>query len=140
VVRENKKNKKTTNYFARLPDRQASPSVGRASGQIMVITVLILSVTALAAGIISTSLIVSELRRVRGLSDSTKAVYAADSGIEYELYRALVDPTYTFPYLVNSDGSYPLQNGASFQTSVTGSTIRSLGQFQDSFRAFSLTY
>jgi hypothetical protein len=110
------------------------------TGQVMVLTVLVLSLTSLASGMIATFLTSSQLRQVRGLSESTRAVYAADAGIEYELYRKFGDNSYTYNLPANADGSFSLTNGATFKTESVGSSIKSLGSFRNARRAFSLSF
>jgi hypothetical protein len=113
--------------------RQIRNGRGR-QGQVLVITVLVLSVAALAAGTIASFLTITQIRQARGISDSTKAVYAADSGIEYGLYRAFVDSEYPLPVMTNGPN-------ISFEIDTTNdAVIRSLGQANNSFRAFSVSF
>ena len=97
------------------------------SGQVMLITVLVLSSITLASAVISSVLTTNQIRQSRGISNSAKAIYAADSGVEYELFRSFINPAYTFTFPADVDGFHPLTNEASFKTTVTGGSIRSLG-------------
>ncbi len=58
-----------------------------ASGQVMLLTTLVLSGTLLAATTLSGLLMVYQIRQSSNASQSAKAVFAADAGIEYELFR-----------------------------------------------------
>jgi len=113
---------------------------GAESGQVMIITVLVLTIVALSASAIATFLTNAQLRRARGIANSTKAIYAADSGIEYELYRTFIDPSYTFTFAPDADGVHRLTNNSGFTTTVTNSRIRSVGEFNSAYRAFSVTF
>jgi len=55
-------------------------------GQIMLLTVLILG-GVFAIGLTVSTLLLSEVRLARQTLDSVKAVYAAESGLEWELFR-----------------------------------------------------
>jgi hypothetical protein len=102
-------------------------------GQVMLITVMSLSAITLAAMTISSLLTLIQLRQAQGISNSTKAVYAADAGIEYELYKVFKDPTFPTPNMTND---------SSFTTSIDGVTksIRSVGHAGSAVRAFRVSY
>lgn len=61
--------------------------VRKDSGQVMLLTTLILSGTILAAATLAGLLMVYQIRQASDATQSAKAIYAADAGIEYELYR-----------------------------------------------------
>jgi hypothetical protein len=56
-------------------------------GQVMLITVLALSGTILGATAIAGLLMLYQIRQTTDAANSAKAIYAADSGIEWRLYR-----------------------------------------------------
>ncbi len=131
----------------------------------MLFTVLILSGTLLAVTVIAGILTVYQIRASSDSVRSTQALYAADAGIEQELYRWFKDnanchqplpsnPATIGIYPTNPSCfriSLPLGNGATFTTSVsyqagvaipgnppitTIQTMRSTGQSVNSVRAF----
>ena len=56
-------------------------------GQIMLLTVLALSGTILGATTIAGLLIVYQIRQSSDIVNSTKAIFAADAGLEWRLYK-----------------------------------------------------
>jgi len=86
-------------------------SLKNKKGQVMLITVMTLSGTILGATTIAGLLMLYQIRQSTDIINSSKAIYAADAGIEYELYRFFKDDTY------ETEGI--LDNGATFETSVT---------------------
>ena len=105
------------------------------SGQVLLLTVIVLSAAMVTASIVGGNLIASQLRESKGVSDSARALYAADAGLEYELYRTFIAGGETYPAI-----GQPLSNGADFQTSVTAGRIKSLGHADKKYRAFEVTY
>ncbi|MBT9169111.1 MAG: hypothetical protein DDT19_02463 [Syntrophomonadaceae bacterium] len=72
--------------------------------------------------------------RIRASSDitnSAKAIFAADAGIEWELYKQFKNPNYPKPLL---------SNNADFTSSNDGRNIKSIGQASNSFRAFEIEF
>ena len=68
---------------------------------------------------------------VKDVVNSTKAVFAADSGVEWELYRMFKDSDYPKPIMTNQ---------TDFSTTVSGSNIvKSVGSSNRSSRAFEIT-
>ena len=61
-------------------------------GQVMLITVLVLSGTILGATAIAGLLMLYQIRQSTDIVNSTKAIYAADSGIEWQLYKFFKAP------------------------------------------------
>lgn len=102
-------------------------------GQVLLLVTLVLSATIVTAGIVGGFLTSSQLRQARGSTDSAKAIYAADSGVEYELYNQFVASGN--PY------SKPVMgNGAEFTTTVSSGRIKSRGRSGTVYRAFEVTY
>src|SRR3989338_10873566 len=56
-------------------------------GQIMLLTVLALSGTILGATTIAGLLMVYQIRQSNDIVNSTKAIFAADAGLEWRLYK-----------------------------------------------------
>ena len=111
-------------------------------GQVMLMTVLIMSGTILGATTIAGLLTLYQIRQSANISDSTKAIYAADAGIEYELFRIFKTDKYEQCVLRTCLPDYSfsnsLSNGASFTATVPAdvSYIESAGNAGKSFRAF----
>lgn len=57
------------------------------SGQVMLITSLLMAGMLLGATVVAGLLTVSQLRQVTDISHSAKAIFAADAGVELERYR-----------------------------------------------------
>ena len=97
-------------------------------GQVMLSTVLVIGGLLLGASSIAGLLMVYQLRQTSNAINSTKAIFAADTGIEWELYVMLKDPNYPKPAMTNQ---------SDFSTTVYGtSTVRSVGTSGNSSRAF----
>ena len=100
---------------------------------VLVIGALILMSTALAGIVIR-----YQIRSATDIAGSTKAIFAADTGVEWELYKIFKDSSYPKPVLTN---------GADFfsKSESTASTTKifSRGYFPKNspkdFRAFELT-
>ena len=88
-------------------------------GQVMILTVLIISGTILGATTIAGILMVNQIRQATNAQHSLQALFAADAGLEWELYRSFVDKNYVKPEM----------NKADFVTKVADSGIefRSVG-------------
>jgi len=103
-------------------------------GQVMLLTVLVLSGTALAATTIAGILMVYQIRQTTNVSDSAKAIFAADSGIEWEAYKfnkGIPQPAPVFT------------NGASVETQIIPSSslhVKSIGHAGKVSRALELTF
>jgi len=121
-------------------------------GQVMLITVLALSGTILGATTIAGLLMMYQLRQSTDAVSSAKAVYAADAGIEWRLYRFFKVDGQTCNAACDTAGDVscpkPLfANTATVQTTcvsaVSGSkenvTIKSSGNAQRTYRAFELS-
>ena len=101
-------------------------------GQAILLSVIIMGSILLSVTTIAGYLSIQKVRVSRDIVNSGKAIYAADAGIEKELYREFVGPV--------DDPSF--SNGASHTTtrSPSGNTtsIRSVGTAGNSSRAFKL--
>ncbi|MDO8676381.1 MAG: hypothetical protein Q7K16_01890 [Candidatus Azambacteria bacterium] len=93
------------------------------SGIALVLTVVISSIVLLIAGLIA-NIVATQIKLASDIGDSTIAIYAADSGIEWQLYQIRKGASVLSPIM---------SNGASISTTVTGSfpnfTIKSLGSY-----------
>ncbi len=101
----------------------------REDGQVMLMAVVILSGVFLAITAISGYLTLTQLRLATAASDSTRAIFAADTGVEWELYKHFrcADPG-TAPARC---GEPPptLANNAIFETKMNpgGESVKSTG-------------
>ena len=87
-------------------------------GQVMLLTVVILTSTILATTAIAGFLTLLQLKQAGGASDSMRAIFAADTGLEWELYKHFKDPAYPQP---------TMDNGASFRITPTTGGVKSTG-------------
>lgn len=85
----------------------------------------------MGASAIAGLMMVYQIRQSSDVVNSTKAVFAADSGVEWELYRMFKDSDYPKPIMTNQ---------TDFSTTVSGSNIvKSVGSSNRSSRAFEIT-
>ena len=110
------------------------------SGQVMLLTVLVLSATLLSVTAIAGLLTFYQIKQATNVKNSVKAIYAAETGIELELYRWEKDrsdchgaPLPSAPVGLSQwspgEGDYPasadcypasvFENGATFDTRIT---------------------
>ena len=101
------------------------------SGQIMLLTVLVLGGSIMAASTIAGYLMVLKLRQSSDVANSAKAIFAADTGIDWDLYRRIKDPDYPKPTLTND---------ASFEVFTSPTSTESVGKAGNSFRALKLSF
>jgi len=99
----------------------------RVKGQVMLLTVLILGGSILAASTITGYLMLLKVRESSDITNSAKAIFAADSGIEWELYKQFKNPDYPRP---------SLSNNTTFISSNDTQKIKSIGESNNIFRAF----
>ncbi len=88
----------------------------------MLLVVIILSGTILAATAIAGLLTLQGLRQAANAGESVRALYAADTGIEWGLYRNFKNASSTKPVL---------SNGAEFEVVAGVGVIRSTGFSND---------
>lgn len=105
--------------------------MNKCSGQVMLLTITVLSGTFLTATALIGFLIIHEIRQATDIANSTKAIFAADTGIEWELYRSFKYPASPRPHLTNE---------TTFDTFVEGNSIRSIGRMGNTARAFEVTF
>ena len=110
------------------------------TGQVLILTVLTLGIVLLGATTIAGLLMVYQIRQVSDLASSGKAIFAADTGVEWGLYQ-FFNPS--------SGHAVPtLSNGATFMTTcspVADCTdsgtilIKSVGKSANTQRSFGLS-
>jgi len=108
-----------------------------AKGQAMLLTVLVLGGSILAASTIAGYLTLLKIRTASDIANSAKAVFAADAGVEWELYKHI--PPYN-PAGYSKDDAHSFSNGADFKSFYDDQIkfIKSIGQAGNSFRAFGI--
>lgn len=90
-------------------------------GQVMLLTVLIVSGTILGATTIAGLLMVYQMRQATNFGESLQALFAADTGLEWQLYRKFQKSDYPEPVLSPD-------TNASFVTVLDGTnSIQSVG-------------
>lgn len=103
-------------------------------GVALLLTVVILSIVLFIAIFIVNN-VVTQLKLVGDINDSTIAIYAADAGIEWQLYQIKKGVTVSSPVM---------SNGAIISTTVTGAapsyTVKSLGSYQSVKRQFEISF
>ncbi|MFH1346892.1 MAG: hypothetical protein ABIH10_01430 [Spirochaetota bacterium] len=105
-------------------------SNNRNSGQVMLLTVLILGGVVLSVSMIAGYITVQKIRQSSDATNSTKAIFAADTGIEWELYKQFKGPA----------DKPVLSNGADFETSGSEYVKKSVGRSNNAFRAFEIEF
>jgi hypothetical protein len=90
-------------------------------GVALLLTIVILSIIVLSS-IFIVDIAVAQLRLASDINDSAEAIYAADSGIEWQLYQIIKNKTTPLPIMLN---------GAEVSTEIISTSpnyvIRSLG-------------
>lgn len=104
------------------------------SGIALLLTIIILSIVTLIAVLIA-NIVIVQLRLARDIGDSQAAIYAADSGIEWQLYQIKKGVSVASPIM---------SNGATVETKVIGEasnfTVKSLGSYQSVKRQFEVNF
>ena len=103
-------------------------------GIALLLTVIIISIVLLIATLIA-NIVITQLKLAGDINDSTTAIYAADSGVEWQLYQ------------IRNGVSVPapaMSNGATVSVTVVGAspnfTIKSLGSFRNVSRKFQVSF
>ncbi len=111
-------------------------TIFKTKGQVMLLSVLLIGGTILAASSIAGYLMLLRIRASSDITNSTKAIFAADTGLEWELYKYF-----------KGDIEKPLMtNDSSFESqSVDNESgapqyIKSIGKSNKAFRAFTMTF
>jgi uncharacterized protein (UPF0333 family) len=98
-------------------------------GQVMLLSALLIGGSILAATSVAGYLMLLQIRQSTNIANSAKAITAASSGIDLELYRFYKNP---------GQPDISFGNEAEVRTSKSGGMITSVGRAVDSYRAFSL--
>lgn len=114
-------------------------------GQVMILSILAIGGTILGATTIAGLLMVYQLRSTSDVANSAKAIFAADTGIDWMLYQ--------FSKPSSTDPAPAFSNGASFTATCYDSssrivdcrnasavTFRSVGRSGTSYRALELNF
>ncbi len=120
------------------------------SGQVMILTVLALGGTILGAATVASLLVVYQIRQSTDSANSAKAVFAADSGIEWALYNSfkntgnpMTPPPFTEQgHLQGVSVQVTCFDGTNAQidcNTTSTSFIRSTGTSGDTSRSFGLS-
>jgi len=104
------------------------------NGIALLLTVIILSIVTLIAVFIA-DIVIVQLKLAQDINNSQAAIYAADSGVEWQLYQIKKGVSAASPVMLN---------GATVVTTVTGVapsfTIKSLGSYQSVKRQFEVNF
>ena len=103
------------------------------SGQVMLITVLVLSGIMIAASTIAGYLMLLKIRQSSEMTSSARAIFAADAGIEWDLYRRVKDANYPPPIFNNGPG-------VSVRVTAGPTYTKSIGSDGNISRAFDMTF
>ncbi|MDD5547311.1 MAG: hypothetical protein PHN74_00160 [Candidatus Pacebacteria bacterium] len=119
--------------------------LGKNSGQAMLLTVLIMTGTVIGATAIAGYLMLSQVRQATDVVNSSKAIFAADTGMEWAFYNFFqldnqVCPGGAKDYLSEREnGTDIMENGSSFTASCSSTseltTLKSIGDSYDTYRA-----
>lgn len=118
--------------------------VKQKNGQVMLLSVLALGGTILGATTLASLLMTYQLHGTSDVANSAKAIFAADTGVDWGLYQA-AKPTSTdpAPSLLNDSAftltCYDLSSNTIDCRNASTVTIRSVGQSGSSYRAFELS-
>ncbi|MDP3003998.1 MAG: pilus assembly PilX N-terminal domain-containing protein [Candidatus Azambacteria bacterium] len=103
-------------------------------GIALLLTVIIISVVLLITTLIS-NIVITQLKLAGDINDSVAAIYAADSGVEWQLYQIRYGVLISTPIM---------SNGATVSATVTGAspnfTIKSLGSYRTVKRQFEVSF
>lgn len=116
-------------------------------GQIMILSVLLLSAAILGATTVASMIVLFQLKRTSGAEHSARAIFAADAGVEEVLYRYFGGGC---PPLLTQDANYfeigtdQFDIDVSYQAEIdcgdpSGDSAESLGESNQAHRAFGLS-
>ncbi len=118
----------------------------------MLLTIVVLSGTMLTVSALIGFLMLHKIRQSTDIVNSTKAILAADSGIEWELYKcfkcysteicdsdcpAPYNPPYSGPQMTNDSTA---STTIIFDASSTPESIKSIGKAGNTARAFQMMF
>lgn len=105
--------------------------IDKQSGAVLIFAVLLIGVI-LAIGLALSTIFINKLRTSVDAKNSIPAYYAADSGIEWTLFKRAKNPAQTKP-VFGIDSEFEI-------TEDTGDGVRSLGTFRGVSRAIEVTF
>jgi len=106
--------------------------------QAMLIVVMILGATMLGVATIAGYVSLQKIKTVAEIMDSTKAIYAADAGVEWCFYNKF-SSNGTSTFVCDTGGFVQnFSNGASFSAVESGDVIRVVGRAFNSYRSFGI--
>jgi hypothetical protein len=110
------------------------------SGQVMILTVVLISGAILSATSLAGLLVMYQLKQSTDVLNSAKAVFAADAGIECTVYNYNVPDPMHVPRGVDCS-KWDLSNKSIFTTQmVNATTVVSIGKSGRSTRAFQMDF
>jgi hypothetical protein len=99
-------------------------------GQIILLTVLVLGGALLGVSTIAGYLMVLKIREASDVTNATKAIYAAETGIQWELYKTFKN---------NSASDVPVMtNKTTFESSSSDQKFQAIGESARDFRAIEM--
>ena len=105
----------------------------RPSGQIFLMSILILSVV-MTSALFLMSIFIKDFRQSIETSESVKAFYAADSAMEWQIFNTLNDPDASAPVMMNTT-NYDFQNNY-----LTTRNIKTTGVSKEVRRGLEVTF
>ena len=114
-------------------------TINREEGVALILTVIIISAVMLIASMIA-NIVITQMQLVEDIGSSVSAIYAADSGVECQLYNIRQGRSVDCNSADIPGGNIMMFNGASVKTSADGAspnyTVKSLGSFRSVKRQF----
>lgn len=123
-----------TKQFKKFSDKKTTSS----KGAISVIVALSVLVIILIIGLGAASTISGELAISGDSSDSIKAYYAAETGLERAMYKKFIDTTQTEAKECNS--GWEIVDEMKFCLSISPSTLQSIGEYGSVRRSVELSF
>ena len=99
----------------------------KSKGVALILSVIILTAV-LAIALTAGKIFTDKLKMSRNTSDSMKAYYAAESGIEYALYQIKQTPSWTPTVNCSDPNQWTEVDGAKYCLEKTGDTIKAIGK------------
>ena len=116
--------------------KNSAKTIDKEKGIAVLMTVMIISIVMLVATLIA-NVVSIQLKLAGDIADSTTAIYAADSGVEYKLYQIRKEG-------ILAGTEFLLSNGATVSVTVSGIfpnlTIKSLGSYLSVKRQFEVNF
>jgi hypothetical protein len=107
------------------------------SGQAMLIIVVILGSSMLGIATIAGYISLQKIKSATEISDSTKAIYAADAGVEWCLYNKF-GPNGTSTFDCTNPNPMTFSNDSDVQVIEANNVVRTIGHSFNSYRAFGI--